>query len=156
MTDSRSYIRWFKQIGIDDVPLVGGKNASLGEMYQNLTADGVRVPNGFAITADAYRYMLEHNNAWKRLHEALDGLVPDNIKDLQTRGEKARAVVYGCELPEDLKAAILQGYAQLKKEYGDNISLAVRSSATAEDFARGFFCWAERHVSQYREWRCPA
>ena len=57
MTGSRSYIRWFKEIGIDNVPLVGGKNASLGEMYQNLTADGVRVPNGFAITADAYRYV---------------------------------------------------------------------------------------------------
>ena len=139
MTGSRSYIRWFKEIGIDDVPLVGGKNASLGEMYQNLTADGVRVPNGFAITADAYRYVLEHNNAWKRLHEALDDLAPDNIKDLQTRGEKARAVVYGCELPEDLKAAILQGYAQLKKEYGDSISLAVRSSATAEDSPEASF-----------------
>ena len=89
MTGSHSYIRWFKEIGIDDVPLVGGKNASLGEMYQNLTAEGVRVPNGFAVTAGAYRYVLEHNKAWPRLHEALDGLDPDNIKDLQARGEKA-------------------------------------------------------------------
>jgi phosphoenolpyruvate synthase/pyruvate phosphate dikinase len=67
-----SYIRWFNEIGLDDVPLVGSKNASLGEMYQNLTTEGVRVPNGFAVTAEAYRYVLEHNNAWQPLHEALD------------------------------------------------------------------------------------
>ena len=134
-----SYIRWFNEIGIDDVPLVGGKNASLGEMYQNLTAEGVRVPNGFAVTAEAYRYVLEHNNAWQPLHAALDGLDPDNIRDLQARGEKARAIVYGCQLPDDLKAAILQGYAQLKREYGESISLAVRSSATAEDSPEASF-----------------
>jgi pyruvate, water dikinase len=139
MTGSRSYIRWFNEIGIDDVPLVGGKNASLGEMYQNLTAEGVRVPNGFAVTAEAYRYVLEHNDAWPQLHRALDGLDPDNIKDLQARGEKARAVVYACELPDDLKTAILQGYARLKQEYGANISLAVRSSATAEDSPEASF-----------------
>jgi pyruvate,water dikinase len=139
MTDSRSYIRWFNEIGIDDVPLVGGKNASLGEMYQNLTAEGVRVPNGFAITAEAYRYVLDHNKAWPRLHEALHGLAPDNIKDLQARGAKARAVVYACELPNDLKTEILRGYAQLKQEYGGNISLAVRSSATAEDSPEASF-----------------
>jgi pyruvate,water dikinase len=134
-----SYIRWFNEIGIDDVPLVGGKNASLGEMFQNLTAEGVRVPNGFAVTAEAYRYVLEHNNAWQPLHAALDGLDPDNIRDLQARGEKARAIVYGCQLPDDLKAAILQGYAQLKREYGETISLAVRSSATAEDSPEASF-----------------
>lgn len=134
-----SYIRWFNEIGIDDVPLVGGKNASLGEMYQNLTAEGMRVPNGFAVTAEAYRYVLEHNNAWQPLHAALDGLDPDDIRDLQARGEKARAIVYGCQLPDDLKAAILQGYAQLKREYGESISLAVRSSATAEDSPEASF-----------------
>jgi len=134
-----SYIRWFSEIGIGDVPLVGGKNASLGEMYQNLTAEGVRVPNGFAVTAEAYSYVLEHNKAWQPLHAALDGLDPDNISDLQARGEKARAIVYGCELPDDLKAEILQGYARLKREYGENISLAVRSSATAEDSPEASF-----------------
>jgi len=139
MTDSQAYIRWFNEIGIDDVPLVGGKNASLGEMYRNLTAEGVRVPNGFAITAEAYRYVLESNNAWQSLHEALDGLDPDDIRDLQTRGEKAKAIVYGCELPEDLQAAILQGYARLRQEYGEDISLAVRSSATAEDSPEASF-----------------
>jgi pyruvate,water dikinase len=134
-----SYIRWFSEIGIGDVALVGGKNASLGEMYQNLTAEGVRVPNGFAVTAEAYRYVLEHNKAWQKLHAAVDGLDPGNMRDLQARGEKARAIVYGCELPNDLKAGILQGYAQLKREYGGNISLAVRSSATAEDSPEASF-----------------
>lgn len=133
MTHSQPYIRWFKELGLDDVAQVGGKNASLGEMYQQLTGEGVRVPNGFAITSQAYRYVLEHNKAWARLHEALDGLDANDIKDLQARGQKARAIVYDCTLPEDLQAAIRQSYAQLKHEYGDSISLAVRSSATAED-----------------------
>lgn len=134
-----SHIRWFKELGINDVSLVGGKNASLGEMYQNLTTEGVCTPNGFAITVEAYRYVLDHNKAWQPLHVALDGLDPANIKDLQARGEKARAIVYGCSLPEDLKTAILHSYAQLKKEYGENISLAVRSSATAEDSPQASF-----------------
>ncbi len=139
MTHAQVHIRWFKELSINDVALVGGKNASLGEMYQNLTGEDVRVPNGFAITSEAYRYVLEHNKAWQPLHTALDGLEPDNIKDLQARGEKARAIVYGCALPDDLKTAILQGYAQLKREYGEHISLAVRSSATAEDSPQASF-----------------
>ena len=139
MTDSTGYIRWFKELNIDDVSSVGGKNASLGEMYQNLTDGGVRVPNGFAITAQAYNYVLEHNKAWPLLHAVLDGLDPDNIKDLQECGKKARAIVLNCKLPDDLKASILRGYAQLKKEYGNEISLAVRSSATAEDSPEASF-----------------
>ncbi len=137
--DSHAYIRWFSEIDIEDVPLVGGKNASLGEMYQNLTAEGVRVPNGFAITSEAYRYVLDHNQAWPLLHEALDKLDPDDIKDLQARGAKAREIVYACELPDDLQAAVLQSYAQLREEYGEGISLAVRSSATAEDSPEASF-----------------
>lgn len=139
MTDSTGYIRWFKELNIDDVSSVGGKNASLGEMYQNLTSEGVRVPNGFAITAQAYNYVLEHNNAWPLLHAVLDGLDPDNIKDLQLCGKKARAIVLNCTLPDDLKTSILRGYAQLKQEYGKEISLAVRSSATAEDSPEASF-----------------
>jgi pyruvate,water dikinase len=134
-----TYIRWFSNLSSDDVPFVGGKNASLGEMYRHLTSEGVQVPNGFAVTADAYRYVLDHNKAWQSLHAAIDGLVPDNIKDLQERGEMARAVLYGCALPDDLKAEILAGYAQLKQQYGETISLAVRSSATAEDTPEASF-----------------
>jgi len=130
---SNKYIRWFKEVGMDDVAEVGGKNASLGEMYQQLTAQGVRVPNGFAVTAEAYREVLDANQAWAKLHEVLDDLNPDNVKDLQARGAKARAIVAACELPQDLQAEIIAHYAKLKVEYGDDVSLAVRSSATAAD-----------------------
>jgi len=134
-----AYIKWFSETGIDDVPEVGGKNASLGEMYRNLTDEGVRVPNGFAITASAYRHVLDVNHAWEALHEALDGLDPDDVKDLQARGAKAREVVSGCRMPDDLSAEILAQYAKLKAEYGDGVSLAVRSSATAEDSPEASF-----------------
>ena len=134
-----TYVKWFREIGIDDTPEVGGKNASLGEMYRNLTDEGVRVPNGFAVTASAYRHVLDANDAWRKLHAALDGLDPDDVTDLQTRGARARDIVYACELPEDLKSTILGAYAQLKAEYGDSLSLAVRSSATAEDSPEASF-----------------
>ena len=139
MKQEAKYVRWFENIGIEDISEVGGKNASLGEMYQNLTAEGVRIPNGFAVTASAYRYVLDSNDAWKKLHEALDGLNPDDIKDLQARGAKARAIVYGCSLPEDLKSEIIAQYTKLKEVYGDDLSLAVRSSATAEDSPEASF-----------------
>ena len=134
-----TYIKWFSETGIDDVAEVGGKNASLGEMYRNLTGEGVRVPNGFAVTASAYRHVLDTNDAWKKLHAALDGLNPDDVKDLQARGAKARAVVNGCDLPDDLKSDILAQYARLREEYGNDVSLAVRSSATAEDSPEASF-----------------
>jgi len=134
-----TYVKWFSETGIEDIAEVGGKNTSLGEMYRNLTAEGVRVPNGFAVTASAYRYVLDSNDAWRKLHEALDGLNPDDVRDLQARGAKARQIIHECELPEDLKAAILEGYAKLKDEYGDDVSLAVRSSATAEDSPEASF-----------------
>ena len=81
------YVRFFADIGIEDVPLVGGKNASLGEMYRNLASQGVAVPNGFAITAEAYRYVLERAGALEALHAALDGLRADDLQDLAARGE---------------------------------------------------------------------
>ncbi len=133
------YTSWFDEISIDDIPEVGGKNASLGEMYQNLTAEGVRVPNGFAVTASAYRHVLETNGAWEKLHQILDGLNPDDVKDLQTRGARAREIVHNCELPDDLKSDILVQYSQLKAQYGEDVSLAVRSSATAEDSPEASF-----------------
>ncbi len=133
------FIRTFGEIGIDDVPLVGGKNASLGEMYRNLSSQGVKVPNGFAITADAYRYVLERSKAWGKLHEALDGLKADDMNDLARRGRRAREIVYGAALPEDLKAQILEAYGALRREYGEDMSLAVRSSATAEDLPTASF-----------------
>jgi pyruvate,water dikinase len=135
----RRYIRSFGEIGIADVALVGGKNASLGEMYRNLSAQGVKVPNGFAITADAYRYVLERSGAWGPLREALTGLNPDDMAELARRGRRAREIVYGAPLPDDLKGQILEGYRALREEYGENMSLAVRSSATAEDLPTASF-----------------
>ena len=132
-------IKWFNEIGIEDVPEVGGKNASLGEMYQNLTSEGVRVPNGFAVTASAYKYVLDYNDAWEKLHEQLDNLDVNDVDALQKAGKACREIVYNCTLPEDLKNDILDAYAKLKAEYGDDLSLAVRSSATAEDSPEASF-----------------
>ena len=136
---SRRYVRTFDEIGINDVALVGGKSASLGEMYRKLTPQGVKVPNGFAITAAGYRYVLGAAGAWAPLHEALDALKPDDMEDLRRRGRRAREIVYGAALPDDLAAEILAAYASLRQEYGDDVSLAVRSSATAEDLPTASF-----------------
>jgi len=134
-----NYIRFFEEVGIDDVPLVGGKNASLGEMYRELSDEGVLVPNGYATTADAYRHMLDATDGWSALHDALDGLDPDDVADLARRGKRAREIVYGAGLPDDLAREILEGYRRLQEEYGEDTSLAVRSSATAEDLPTASF-----------------
>ena len=133
------YVRFFEEFGIDDVPLVGGKNASLGEMFQKLSGQGVRVPHGFAITAQAYRYMLDKAGAWDRLHAELDELDPADVAALARKGKRAREIVYGAGLPDDLAADILDAYRKLQQEYGEDVSLAVRSSATAEDLPTASF-----------------
>ncbi|HTY32176.1 phosphoenolpyruvate synthase [Mycobacterium sp.] len=134
-----NYIRFFEEIGIDDVPVVGGKNASLGEMYQKLSGQGIRVPHGFATTAQAYRHMLDRADAWDALHAELDGLDPDDVSGLAHRGKRAREIVYGAGLPDDLAAEIVAAYRMLQAEYGEEVSLAVRSSATAEDLPTASF-----------------
>jgi len=133
------YIKWFNELNIKDVDLVGGKNASLGEMYQNLTEEGIHIPNGFAITADAYRKILDTNNAWEKLHAQLDSFDPDDVTQLQERGKRCREIIYGCTLPDDLIAQIKSAYEELKVEYGEDVTLAVRSSATAEDSPEASF-----------------
>jgi len=133
------YIKWFNQLGIEDVNLVGGKNASLGEMYQNLTEEGIRIPNGFAITADAYRTILDSNDVWGELHAQLDTLEPDNVIQLQKRGKRCREIIYECTLPDDIVTQIRNAYEELKIEYGEEVTLAVRSSATAEDSPEASF-----------------
>ncbi|HHH35432.1 MAG TPA: phosphoenolpyruvate synthase [Gammaproteobacteria bacterium] len=133
------YVRWFRELGLADVPLVGGKNASLGEMYRELTPQGVKVPNGFAITAEAYRHVLAEADAWPALRQALDGLDPDDVSDLAARAARAREIVYGAGLPADLRGEILAAYQDLVEEYGPELSVAVRSSATAEDLPTASF-----------------
>ncbi len=139
MSTQTNYIRWFNELTIDDVPLVGGKNASLGEMYRELTPQGIQIPNGFAVTAEAYRYLLEQAGAWQLLHQALDDLNPENVDDLARRALKAREIIYAAPFPADLEDQILKAYAKLHRQYGDTMSVAVRSSATAEDLPKASF-----------------
>jgi len=133
------YIRWFNRLGAADVPLVGGKNASLGEMVSALSTQGIRVPNGFAITAEAYRHTLDQADAWPQLHAALDGLDTRDVDDLSRRAQRARELIHGAPLPPDLTAQITAAYARLQAEYGRALTLAVRSSATAEDLPTASF-----------------
>ncbi|MGO4443060.1 phosphoenolpyruvate synthase [Mycobacterium sp. 2YAF39] len=133
------YVSFFEEIGIEDVPLVGGKNASLGEMFRKLSSQNVRIPHGFAITAAAYRHMLDKAGAWDRLHAELDDIDPADVAALARKAKHAREIVYGAGLPDDLAAQILEAYRSLQKEYGEDVSLAVRSSATAEDLPTASF-----------------
>ncbi len=135
----KPFILWFKEIGIQDVPLVGGKNASLGEMYQHLTEKGVKVPNGFAITAAAYQHLLKEAGIEQAVRDALDGLDTHNIEDLQRRGKKVREIIFNAKFPADLENAIKTAYAEMEKEYGADVDVAVRSSATAEDLPDASF-----------------
>ena len=132
-------ILWFEDIGIEDVPLVGGKNASLGEMFRELTPQGVRIPNGFAITAAAYHDFVENSGVATRLAEILAGLDTRDIADLQRRGLAARQAILDAELPESLQAAILDAYAKLSEGLAAPADVAVRSSATAEDLPDASF-----------------
>ncbi len=141
-TGNDARIMFFDEIGIGDVALVGGKNASLGEMYRSLTGRGVRVPNGFAVTAPAYWETLEAGGTLDRLRSLFETLDTDDVTDLQARAAAAREMVHAVALPPDLQQAILAGYERLKAEYGDDVSLAVRSSATAEDLPEASFAGA--------------
>lgn len=134
-----AFILWFDEIGIEDVPIVGGKNASLGEMHQKLTSKGVDVPNGFAITAHAYRHLLKTAGVERAIEEALAGLDTHDLRNLQARGEKTRNIILHAKFPDDLRQAVLEAYRKMEKEYGPNVDVAVRSSATAEDLPDASF-----------------
>jgi pyruvate,water dikinase len=135
----KHFIRSFGTLGLGDVGLVGGKNASLGELYCRLKPLGIRVPDGFALTAEAYRHVLDQAKAWRPLREALDGLAPNDVADLENRARQARAIIYGAPFPEDLQAEIVTAYHALEEEYESPLSVAVRSSATAEDLPSASF-----------------
>ncbi|MFY9199867.1 MAG: phosphoenolpyruvate synthase [Methanosarcina flavescens] len=133
------YIRWFEETTIDDIPLVGGKNASLGEMYRELTKKGVRIPNGFSVTADAYWHTLEAGGILDKLKRTMEGLDTSNIADLARRGKAARDLILGARIPDDLWEEIKAAYDRLCEQYGENTDVAVRSSATAEDLPTASF-----------------
>jgi len=135
-----SFVLWFDQVSNKDVALVGGKNASLGEMYQKLTKKGIHIPNGFALTAYAYRYFIVHNKLDMKIRELLEGLDTSNIRNLSKKGDAIRQVILESSFPENLKDEIRQAYKQLSKQYRTHrVDVAVRSSATAEDLPTASF-----------------
>jgi len=132
------YVRWFSEIGIADIPLVGGKNASLGEMFRELTARGIRVPNGFATTVEAFQLFLREGGLGERIQTLLQGLDTHDIENLRERGARIREAILATELPRDLAAAITAAYDVLGGP-GRTAAVAVRSSATAEDLPDASF-----------------
>ena len=139
MDKKKAFVLWFKDLGIDDVPLVGGKNASLGEMYGNLAKKGVNIPNGFAVTAHAYHYLLKNGKIEDKIKKTLSDLNTKNMQNLAERGRKVRELILGADMPKDLADEISSSYKKLCKEYGANTDVAVRSSATAEDLPDASF-----------------
>ena len=141
--NDKKFILWFKEIGIEDVPIVGGKNASLGEMYRKLAPRGINVPNGFAITAYAYRHFLESSKIENQIQKVLEDLDTHNISNLVTKGRQIRDIIRHTEIPADLNEAICSAYDELAAESGqqdlDNLDVAIRSSATAEDLPDASF-----------------
>ncbi len=158
MKQKNKYILWFRETRIKDIPLVGGKNASLGEMYANLRVKKINVPNGFSVTAEAFRYFVHHNKLEEKFKKILKGLNTGNMRNLAEHGYRIREIILASEFPIDLRNEIIKAYVKLSKEYlphrsfrltldrEDNtnhfaggVDVAVRSSATAEDLADASF-----------------
>ena len=133
------YIRWFSEVGLADIPSVGGKNASLGELFRELSPKGINVPAGFAVTAEAYRAFLRQAKLDAEIRAELAGLDVRAIDELRRRGARIRHAILAAELPADIAREITEAYAQLNGPRGDNTSVAVRSSATAEDLPDASF-----------------
>lgn len=138
-SQARSLILWFDQVGIADISLVGGKNASLGEMIQQLTSQGVNVPNGFATTAAAYRYFIQTAGLEEGLRLLFADLDVTDVNNLRQVGKQARSLVLNTPFPEDLQQAITEAYQEMCNRYGAATDVAVRSSATAEDLPDASF-----------------
>ncbi|MCI1190679.1 phosphoenolpyruvate synthase [Calidifontimicrobium sp. SYSU G02091] len=134
-----NYIRWFRDLSLADLPLVGGKNASLGEMFRELAPLGVRIPDGFAVTAQAYRDALDAAGAWGELHALLDRLDKRDTEALARAGARAREIVYAAPMPRAVEQQLREAWRTLKAQVGPDLSVAVRSSATAEDLPTASF-----------------
>lgn len=133
------FIKWFEEVGRNDVALVGGKNASLGEMIRNLSSEGVNVPSGFAITAEAYKYLIKEAGIGSEIRDILEGLDTHDMEDLSRRGSKIRSIIRNARCPPDLEDEIRAAYREMESRYGKNVDVAVRSSATAEDLPTASF-----------------
>jgi pyruvate,water dikinase len=137
--DTSGYVLDFSQISLDDVSRVGGKNASLGELFRALQPKGVGVVDGFATTADAYRRLLATNGLEERLRSIFGTFDSENLVELSKRGQAARTAVLETPLPEDVTTSILGAYDRLCDRFGREPEMAVRSSATAEDLPEASF-----------------
>ena len=133
MLKEYKYILWFKEINLKDVVLVGGKNASLGEMIRYLTPKGINIPDGFALTTNVYWKFLKANSLDKKLKEIFQNFNPRSLRSIQEIGERCRIVISKGEFPDDLKKEILDAYSQLAQKYGPNPNVAVRTSGVCED-----------------------
>ncbi|PID98764.1 phosphoenolpyruvate synthase [Candidatus Saccharibacteria bacterium] len=136
------YLKFFEELGIDDIPQVGGKNASLGEMFHHLKPQGVNLPNGVATTADAYRYFLKEAGLSDRINQTLQGLDVNNVHDLAKRGQTIRDMIVAAEIPQDFQEEIFAAYKELSEKCGHSkadLVVAIRSSATAEDLPNASF-----------------
>jgi pyruvate, water dikinase len=133
------YIRWFRDLSLSDLPLVGGKNASLGEMFQELAPLGVRIPDGFAVTAAAYREALDGADAWPTLHRLLDRVDKTDVNSLARAAAQARDIVYAAPMPPAVEKQLRAAWRELVAQSGPDLSVAVRSSATAEDLPTASF-----------------
>lgn len=140
MDKKQTYILWFKEISKKDVSLVGGKNASLGEMYSELSKKGINIPNGFVLTSKSFWYYLKYNGIDKKIKEIFSKFDPKSLKSLQETGKAARNLILEANFPKDLKKEILENYRKLSAQYHQkNVDVAVRSSATAEDLPSASF-----------------
>ncbi|MGB7378177.1 MAG: phosphoenolpyruvate synthase [Rivularia sp. (in: cyanobacteria)] len=135
----QALVLWFDEIGINDIPIVGGKNASLGEMIGQLTPKGVNVPNGFATTAYAYRYFIQSAGLEEKLRNLFADLDVDDLQNLRIRAKKARKLLLHTPFPKDFRSAIATSYKKLCERYNADTDVAVRSSATAEDLPDASF-----------------
>jgi pyruvate,water dikinase len=133
------FIAPFDELDLDDVGRVGGKNASLGEMYQELNPKGIRIPPGFALTAEAYRHFIEVTGLQSKIEEALEGLDTGDVAELRRRGRRIRHAIIEAPFPEDIEESIRQAYRELSDGQPADLDVAVRSSATAEDLPEASF-----------------
>ena len=133
------FVKWFEEIGAKDIASVGGKNASLGEMIGNLSKKGVNIPTGFAITAGAYKYVVEKAGVGQKIQDTLAGLDTHDMENLAERGEKIRNLIANSPCPKELEEEIRICYRKMEERFGKNVDVAVRSSATAEDLPTASF-----------------
>ena len=138
-SSASAYVLDFSEVGLEDIPKVGGKNASLGEMIRELGAKGVRVPHGFATTAQAYRDFLAQNSLDRKIEKILADLDAGDVGELARRGSQVREAILSQPLPAKLAEAVGAAYRKMAEEYGENPDVAVRSSATAEDLPEASF-----------------